>query len=70
MVQQTEAFLMEIPEVPRPPLEYQSFFYRRLFWKELGRHYDAMTHAEAEEAIRFMELEQQHPQRFQAKDKN
>ena len=58
---------MEVPEVPSPPLEYQQFALRRLFWRELGRHYDEMTHAEVEEAQVFMALEQVHPHRFQRK---
>ena len=58
---------MEIPEVPRPPLEYERFFYSRLFWRELGRHFDEMTHAEVEEAKTFMRLESEHPQRFREK---
>lgn len=59
---------MEIPEVSRPPIEYEQFHYTRLFWRELGRHYDAMTHAEVEEVKTFMRLEEAHPQRFR-KDK-
>ena len=57
---------MEIPEVPSPPPEYERFFLTRMFWRELGRHYDEMTHAEVEEAGAFLRLEQQHPQRFRA----
>ena len=60
---------MEIPEVPRPPLEYEHFYYTRLFWREMGRHYDEMTHAEVEEAKRFMVLEQEHPHRFEQKER-
>ena len=56
---------MEIPEVPSPPPEYEWFMYTRLFWKELGRHYDEMTYAEVQEARTFMVLEQRHPQRFE-----
>lgn len=65
----TSAWLMEIPEVPNPPREYESFYYTRLFWRELGRHYDEMTRAEVLEARAFMVLEQQHPQRFEKRGK-
>jgi hypothetical protein len=65
-----EAWLLEIPEIPHPPPEYARFFYRRLFWRELGRHYDEMTVAEVEEAKTFMALEQRHSHRFQPKKGN
>lgn len=60
---------MEIPEVHRPPPEYEDFYLTRLLWRELGRHYHEMTHAEIEEAKTFMALEQKHPQRFTPKEK-
>lgn len=60
---------MEIPETPNPPPEYERFYLTRLFWRELGRHYDDMTRAEVLEAQTFMSLEQKHPQRFEKKGK-
>ena len=51
--------------IPTPA--YERFTYRRLFWNQLGKHYDAMPHAEVQEALTFMGLERAHPQRFSKK---
>ena len=56
---------MEIPEVPNPPSEYEAFALRRLLWREIGAHYDDMTVREVQEAVLFLELEREHPHRFE-----
>ena len=59
------AYLMEIENLP--PVEYERFALRRLFWQDLGLHFDEVSHQEAQEAVTFLALERQHPHRFKTK---
>ena len=69
MIDQTSAWLIEIPEVPRPPLEYEDFAVRRAMWQLLGAttNFEEMTWAEIQEAKVFAMLEEKHPQRFKGR---
>ena len=60
-----EAWLLEVVEVPQPPLSYERFVTQRFLWRELGVAQADMTYAEVQEAIAFSSLEKQHPHRFQ-----
>jgi hypothetical protein len=53
--------------VSLPPDEYEQFAMRRLFWRELGKDPEEMTEREVAQALMFMNLEHEHPQRFNPK---
>lgn len=49
------------------PAEYVRFTLVRLFWRELGKHYDEMSVREVHQTAMFLEMEAKHPHRFTKK---